>query len=227
MRPASEQVLLLQLRTIAFFQELDEATLAWLAAQCRWHEYGAGETVFWEGEPAAGLSFLQAGWLKVVKSVPSGREQVLRFLGPGETFNEIGVLANQPNPATAIALEPAGVYLIPREAMLQLLREQPAFAQHLIEQLAGRVMHLVTLVADLSLRSVTGRLASLLLSDATDDILHRPRWYTQSELAARLGTVPDVIQRALRSLEEAGVIQVQRHRIHILDRARLTEIAAQ
>jgi CRP/FNR family transcriptional regulator len=82
-------------------------------------------------------------------------------------------------------------------------------------------------VADLSLRSVTGRLASLLLSDATDDILHRPRWYTQSELAARLGTVPDVIQRALRSLEEAGVIQVQRHRIHILDRARLTEIAAQ
>ena len=111
--------------------------------------------------------------------------------------------------------------------MVQLMAERPLFTQHLIQQLAGRVIHLVGLVADLSLRPVVGRLASLLLTGATDDILHRPRWYTQAELASRLGTVPDVIQRALRQLEDSGVIAVERHHIRVLDREKLAEIAAQ
>ena len=216
-----------QLRTVPFFQVLDEVMLSRLADECRWHVYESGETVFWEGETAVGLYFVQAGWLKVIKSGVSGREQVLRFLGPGETFNEVSVLANQPNPATAVALEEVGIWLIPHTSLVRLFTEQPAFAQHLIQQLAKRVIHLVTLVADLSLRSVTGRLASLLVTDTTEDVLHRPRWYTQSELASRLGTVPDVVQRALRSLTDEGVIQVERHRIQILDRDKLIEIASQ
>ncbi|HUM72094.1 MAG TPA: helix-turn-helix domain-containing protein, partial [Chloroflexota bacterium] len=76
------------------------------------------------------------------------------------------------------------------------------------------------------LRPVTGRLARLLLADAVADVLERPRWYTQAELAARLGTVPDVIQRALRELENEGFIQVERQHIRILDRAGLAAIAA-
>jgi DNA-binding transcriptional regulator YhcF (GntR family) len=64
-----------------------------------------------------------------------------------------------------------------------------------------------------------------LLEDASDDVLHRPRWYTQAELAARLGTVPDVIQRVLRGLENDGFIAVERHQIRILDRQALTDMA--
>jgi len=214
-----------QLQAIPLFAGLDEATCADLAAAVVWRTYAAGETVFWEGDPAAGLYFLQSGWLKVVKSVPSGREQVIKFLGPGETFNEIGALGNQPNPATAVALEPTAVWVIRREVLVALLRERPSFAQYIVERLAERVNHLVGLVADLSLRSVTERLARLLLEDTTDDVLHRPRWYTQSELAARLGTVPDVIQRALRTLESEGLIEVQRHHIRVLDRPALQKIA--
>ena len=225
-RPTETQ-LLENLHTLPFFQDLDLGTTAVLAAQTRWQTYQTGEVIFWEGESAAGLYLMHAGWLKVVKTTPSGREQVLRFFGPGEMFNEIGALANQPNPATAVALEPVGLWLLPRQIMVQLMAERPLFAQHLIQQLAGRVIHLVGLVADLSLRPVVGRLASLLLTGATDDILHRPRWYTQAELASRLGTVPDVIQRALRQLEDSGAIAVERHHIRVLDREKLAEIAAQ
>jgi len=74
------------------------------------------------------------------------------------------------------------------------------------------------LVADLSLHTVTARLARLLLEQAEGDVLHRHSWATQAEMAARLGTVPDVLSRALRGLVEAGLIQVQRHQIQILDR---------
>ncbi|MEJ2748065.1 MAG: helix-turn-helix domain-containing protein [Anaerolineae bacterium] len=105
------------------------------------------------------------------------------------------------------------------------MQQRPDFAQHVIESMAERVQYLVTLVTDLSLRSVIGRLSRLILEDADGDTLHRPQWYTQSELAARLGTVPDVIQRALRTLESDDIIEVQRHLIRIRDHQALAQIA--
>lgn len=213
------------LSEIPFFGELEKPARQALAQMSRWREYDAGEVVVLEGDAQPGLYYLHFGWLKVVKTSPAGREQILRFLEPGDTFNEIGVFTNQANPATAIALEPAGVWLIPRTALLRLLQEKPDFAQHIISKMAERMLYLVSLVTDLSLRPVTGRLARLLLEDAVNDVLERPRWYTQAELAARLGTVPDVVQRALRSLENDSLLAVDRHQIRILDRAALTEIA--
>jgi CRP/FNR family transcriptional regulator len=187
-----------------------------------WREYAAGEVVVLEGEAAAGFFYIQSGWLKVGKVSANGREQVLSFIEPGHTFYEVGAFSDQPNPATAVALETAGVWLIKRERVMQLVRERPFFAEFILSKMADRLLHLVSLVTDLSLRPVTGRLARLLLESAESDILHRPRWYTQAELAARLGTVPDVIQRALRELEKEKLIKVTRQTIHILDRPGLT-----
>ena len=196
-----------------------------LARASNWRVYETGDVVVLEGDAQPGLYYLQFGWLKVVKLSPTGREQILRFLEPGDTFNDIGVFANQTNPATAIALEPAGVWIMQRQALLHLLETRPDFSQHVIMKMAERMLYLVSLVTDLSLRPVTGRLARLLLEDAVGDVLERPRWYTQAELAARLGTVPDVVQRALRGLENDGLIVVDRQKIRILDRAALANIA--
>ena len=214
-----------QLQTLTFFVGLSESTLKELVQTAVWRSYEAGEIIFLEGEQASGLYFLQSGWVKVVKSSLAGREQVLRFMEPGDTFNEIVVFANLANPATAIALETAETWILPRQALSHTLRQNPDFAQHAIAKMAERVLHLVNLVADLSLRPVTGRLARLISDGAVDDVLARPRWYTQTELAARLGTVPDVVQRALRQLEHDGLIQVERHQIRILDAAALADIA--
>lgn len=214
-----------QLQTLTFFVGLPQNTLAELVKTAVWRTYNPGEIIFLEGEQASGLYFLQSGWVKVVKSSPAGREQVLRFMEPGDTFNEIVVFANLANPATAIALETAEIWLLPRQSLSQTLRQNPDFAQHAIAKMAERVLHLVNLIADLSLRPVTGRLARLIGDGAVDGVLSRPRWYTQTELAARLGTVPDVVQRALRQLEQDGLIQVERHQIRILDAAALADIA--
>jgi CRP/FNR family transcriptional regulator len=223
-RPESSSLVAL-LRDNPFFKGLDEQTLNDLARDAVWREHAAGEVIFLEGDASPGLYHLHSGWLKAVKTSPEGREQVLRFIGPGETFNEIGAFANQPNPATAIALEAAGVWLLRREAVVRVLRERPEVATRVIENMATRVIDLVNLVADLSLRPVTARLARLLLDGATGDVLHRPRWYTQAELAARLGTVPDVIQRAMRGLEAEGIITVERQLIRIRNRAALEKLA--
>lgn len=216
-----------KLQTHPFFSDLTPQYLNLLAEGARWREYQAGEIVILEGEAMAGLYFMQYGWLKIVKISQGGREQVLKFMQEGETFNEIGVFANRPNPATAIALEPVGVWCIRKESIEKLLRDYPEFANQVVAQMADRLLYLVTLVNDLSLKPVIGRLASLLLQGATDGVLERPRWLTQVELAARLGTVPDVVQRALRQLAKQGLIRVDRRTIYIIDKAGLREFSGQ
>jgi len=135
------------------------------------------------------------------------------------------VLADRPNPATAIALEDATLWLIERATLRRLLLAHPDVALRVLENMADRVVGLVQLVADLSLHSVEVRLARFLLEQAEGGEVVRPRWSTQSELAARLGTVPDVLSRALRTLSEAGLIVVDRQRIQILDVSALRQRA--
>jgi CRP/FNR family transcriptional regulator len=217
--------LLAQLRTIPFFAGLDEPLLRELAQGAVRRNYQSGEVVFLEGELPVGLYYLTSGWLKISKSSAQGREQILQFLEPGSTFNAVGVLANQPNPATAIALEPASVWILRRNAVMVLLAQRPELARHVIERMAARILELVELAGDLSFRTVSQRLARLLLADAEGNALRRPGWYTQAEIAARLGTVPDVVQRALGSMAANGWIVVEREAIVIHDREALAEIA--
>lgn len=183
--------------------------------------YDADEIVFLEGEPAAGLYIVQAGWLKAVKYSVDGREQVLSFLGEGEVINAISVFADIPNPATVVALEPTTLLLVNKETVVTVLEDHPKLARAVIHRLANRMLHLVSLVEDLSLRTVESRLARFLLEEAKENVVPRQQWTTQAELAHRLGTVTDVLNRVLRSLSDEGIIDVQRRQITILDRAGL------
>jgi len=205
------------LTAIPYFAGLDSPRLWKLAQSTTRRQVGAGQIIFSEGEPCNGLLIVQEGWIKTVKICPSGPEQVLCVAGPGEMCNEIGVFASVPNPATAIALEPAILWSIPQGSVHQLMGEVPAVAQLVTRGLARRVLHMLTMVEDLSLRTVEARLARLLLERARDGTLHRHRWATQEVMAARLGTVPDVLNRELKKLAAQGLIRVARHQIQILD----------
>ncbi|MBK9007383.1 MAG: winged helix-turn-helix domain-containing protein [Anaerolineae bacterium] len=91
--------------------------------------------------------------------------------------------------------------------------------------MADKIVGLVTLAADLSLKTVEARFAKLLLDAAEGDVIERRRWTNQTELAARLGTVPDVLSRVIRELTKVGLIEMDRQSIRILDRAGLAERA--
>ena len=213
------------LATVPHFSGLDDATLRAVAEAAIRRDFGDNQVVFVEGQPSKGLYIVETGWLKVVKMSADGREQVIHFLGPGETFNALSVFTELPNPATVVALEKSVVWLIPREAMLRLLDAHPKLARVIVQKLAMRVQHLVSLVEDLSLHTVEARLARLLLEHGERGTVQRRRWANQTEMAARLGTVPDVLSRALRKLAAEELIRVARHQIEILDIKGLEERA--
>ncbi|MCK6539171.1 MAG: Crp/Fnr family transcriptional regulator [Anaerolineales bacterium] len=213
------------LKSVSYFSELDDAALNLLAQSAIRRAYDAGQVILIEGEPCAGLYIVESGWLKAVKIGADGREQVLQTLRAGEAFNALSVFTDAPNQATVSVLEDSIVWLVQREFLLGLMDARPALARQVVKDLAGRVMHLIRLVEDLSLRSVEARLARLLLEQAEGGSVQRRRWATQAEMASRLGTVPDVVNRALRKLAEEGMIHVARHQIQILDKEGLRTVA--
>lgn len=205
------------LSAVPYFANLDAALIEIIAQQTKYQHYDTGQVVFLEGEQDVALYIVHTGWLKAVKTSPDGREQVLHFIGAGEVFNAIGVFVEESNPATVIALEPTTVWVIQQNAMLNLFDQHPELGRMIIRRLASRVQQLIQMVEDLSLRTIESRLARYLIEQSTEEQLSRPRWATQAEMANRLGTVPDVLNRALRSLAKDNLIRVERHQIQILD----------
>jgi CRP/FNR family cyclic AMP-dependent transcriptional regulator len=208
------------LSSIPYFAYLDEAALQAVAQAVLKRQYSKDEIIFLEGDPCAGLFIVEKGRVKVFKVSLDGREQVLKLLAPGEFFNEVAVLDGGPNPVSAMTALDSTLWIIDRSTMLDLLARYPALAQGIIENLAAHARHLVSLVEDLSLRTVSARLAKLLLTQAVRGG-EAPQRMTQQEMAAQLGTVREMVGRVLRSFEDEGLIRFDRHRIVILDRAAL------
>lgn len=205
------------MHSVPYFARLDTAAMEAAAARAISRNYGKGAVIFLEGDPCAGLHVIEEGRVKLYKVSAEGREQVVKLLGPGEFFNEVAVFDGGPNPVSAMAALDATLWVIDCASMRDLVSRFPALAEAVIENLAARSRHLLSLVEDLSLRTVSARLAKLLLSQAQTGGA-APRLTSQQEMAAQVGTVREMVGRVLRTLEDQGLIQLDRHRIVILDR---------
>lgn len=210
------------LRAVPYFADLDQSTLEDIRRAALSRSYGRGDVVFLEGEPCLGMYVIHSGRVRIFKTSPEGREQVLAVFGPGQSFNEVPVFDGGPNPASAEALEPTELCLLRTDDVQVLLRRHPAFAAAVIRVLAARLRHLTGLVEDLSFKHVTGRIAKILIGQASSP---QPGRLTQQEMAAMAGTAREVVGRALKSLEQEGIIRVERGRIVIVDRQRLEALA--
>jgi len=200
---------------------LDARTLDALARAAVPQHYKAGQVIYLEGEPATAVFVLESGWVKATRMSPDGREQAMSVLKPMDIFGDVAVFSGTPYPGTVVALEEVEVWAIDGGALRELVARYPQLASAVIRHLARRVLYFIELVEDLSLRSVEARLANTLLKNAQqvdgDLVVPRRQWTTFDEMATRLGTVRDVLSRALHTLEEERLLKVERHQIVLLD----------
>ena len=192
-------------------------------------QYKAGQVIYLEGEPAEVVYILEKGWVKATRMTHEGREQGLLFLRPVEIFGDIAVFSGKSYPGTVTALEDVEAWLIPSQVLLTLVKQYPNLALAIIHRLSERVLHYIGLVEDLSLRNIEARLASTLLRNAElrneQLIVSRRAWTTLDEMAVRLGTVRDVLSRAMKILETENLIIVNKQFIHLIDPQGLAERA--
>jgi CRP/FNR family transcriptional regulator len=108
-----------------------------------------------------------------------------------------------------------------------MMEAHPEIGRAFMRTFALRIRQLVGLVEELSFKSVTGRVARILLDqlpDPTGEGGQSPRRLTQREIAAMVGTAREVAGRALKALEQQGAIRIERGRIVIVDRERLASL---
>jgi CRP-like cAMP-binding protein len=216
------------LRSVPYFSGLDETGLGALRRYVYEKRAGRGELLLSEGAIADALYLVVEGVVKVFKTSADGREQILRIMRPGESFNDVPVLNGGESLVSAAAMGPVVLYAIKKSDLEKMTREHPQLAFNIIKVLSQRVTELISLVEDLSFRHVTGRVAKMLLEYAGDNTgdkaAERPR-LTQQEMAAMIGTAREMVGRSLKSLESDGAIRMERNRIIITDRKALRETA--
>jgi CRP-like cAMP-binding protein len=208
------------LKSIPYFAGLSAAELDAIKPLILEKKAGRGEIILDDGEPADGLYFLVSGAVKLFKTSAEGKEQILDIIRPGQSFNDASVFGDTPNQADVQAMSPVVVYEIRKTDIMGILQKNPRVSSNTIKVLAGQMGRLVALVEELSFKHVTGRVAKILLEHAGDGASPGLR-LTQQEMAALAGTAREVVGRSLKSLEEEGIIRLERHRLVIANKEAL------
>lgn len=219
------------LKKSLLFSGLDDEYLAEVAAIAVKRTFVRGESLFTEGEAATGFYLLAAGSLKLCKISPDGKEKVLHFVHPMETFAEAAFFGDGRYPAEARALEKGEAIFFPREAFMGLLERNPRFSLNLIVSLSLLLRKFARQIEELSFAEVPARLAAYLVTLAEKkSTSFQGKTYLdlemkKGELASHLGTVSETLSRTFRKMKEEGIIEVEGSRVIVHAMARLKEMA--
>jgi CRP-like cAMP-binding protein len=218
-------------RQTELFQNLAEDVLADLARYSVVKRLKRNEILFLAGEPAKGLYVIASGAVRAFRTSPDGREQIIHVERAVTTIAEVPVFDDGNYPSTTAAEEPTTLYFLDKHHILQTAVHHPQLALAAVKLLASRLRRCAELVETLSLREVGQRLAQLLLEEARDHGIKTNSGIriklrlTHNQLAARIGTVREVVTRTLTRLEEHGLVVHEGKNILIPDVKILTSFA--
>ncbi len=212
------------IESVPIFSSITEEEMLKIAAITTDRTYQKGEMVYLEGDEGGTLYVLHKGQVKVTRIGTSGKEQVIRVLGPGAFMGELSLLSPAPMTDNAEALEATTMCMIDGKKLKGLMLENPSIALKVIEELSRRLESAEELIEDINLLSVEQRLAQALLKLAGegDEIVLSIR---KSDLASQIGMSQETLSRKLSSFQEQGLIGlVGQRKIRILDRGQLAKI---
>lgn len=204
----------------AFWRE-KVAALAYLA------EFPAGQVIFWEHNEVPGLYCVGSGLVRVVKDGPKGKQLVLHFAQPGQTFGEVAVFGGFNAPATAEAIEDTVCCVVPSRSLRALLEAHHELCLGLLGATAYWVRTLVTRLEDTVLYDAVSRLARYLLAvdhSAGQGPFTLP--VMKKDLAAHLNLTQETLSRTLRKLVDLCVIESHSDgTVRVLDARELAKLA--
>jgi CRP/FNR family transcriptional regulator len=219
------------LKNSLLFSGLNEPDLQSLSAITVRRSFAKGETLFSEGDEATGFYLLVSGHIKMCRVSSDGREKVLHFVRPGETFAEAAFFGDGTYPADARAVESGEVLFLPKQGFMELMTDKPQFGLNLVVSLSLALRRFVRQIEELTFADVASRLASFLVKRAAEHstsyggITYLELGIKKGELAAQLGTAGETVSRTFRKLKEEGIIELDGRKVTILQMDRLQLLA--
>jgi CRP/FNR family cyclic AMP-dependent transcriptional regulator len=194
---------------------LNPALLESMTALGMSRAFRKGATILNEGEDGSTLYIILEGKVQAYASSADGRQVILAEYGAGQYFGELA-LDGGVRAASVKALEPTTCCVIRALDLRDVLAMHPDFALHLIQKLSRMVRRSTDLVKALALQDVYGRLVRLFmeLSDGNGfdarRVLREP--LTQQDIADRIGSSREMVNRVLKDLVTGGYVSVERGR---------------
>ncbi len=217
------------LRRVPLFTDLSDLQLGAIAARATRKRYERYSTVFSEGDACRELLIVEEGSVKLVKSAANGRQQLIGIERTGNTLAEIPIFDGGLHTVTALVMEPSVLVRLDADHFRSVCLQQPEVAANFIKVLGHRLRRLENLVEELSFSTVRGRLITYLLRLAAEQGRSSGSFVdfelneNNEELAARIGTVRELISRNLGRLHNDGLIEMRRRFVRIPNIRRLED----
>lgn len=189
---------------------LDDRWLDALISAGSQRSYPRNTLLIQEGDRSDQLYVVLSGRLKVYLSDSEGKEIVIDTLVPRQLFGEMA-LEGEPRSASVMTTEPCKLAVIERDQFKRFLADNPDAAYALIVTLIRRARNLTRAVGSLALLDVYGRVARLLLDNASEENgrLVVGERLTQQEIARRVSASREMVSRIVTDLREGGYIGIE------------------
>ena len=211
------------LAKVPIFSGLTETELGFLAQRAVPRQYAPGEVVFAEGQPCAGLYVVERGHIRIFKTSPGGREQVLTIDGPGSSVAEVPVFDGGNYPASGAVVDSALLLFVSKQDFQALCLAHPQVTLKVLRIVGARLRRLVEIIEELSFTTVRHRLASFLVRLARQEGKRTPAGIeillpaSHQELAAQIGTVRELVSRNLSRFQAEGLLIVEGRNVIVRD----------
>ena len=217
-----------QIQDIPLFQGLSNEVLEALSRRVLIGTYQPGEVIVAETDLVKAFFVVISGQVKLSKSSMDGKEQTLYLLGPGEPFGLCTAFATHDFPAGALALKKTDILTIPGTAVEEIVMREPELLLNILKVLSHRLKESMKLIEALSLKEIPQRLAAFIVAldrknGSSEEKIELP--VTHRELSKILGATPEALSRALRKMQNDGILEVQGRVITILNNNALKELA--
>lgn len=213
---ALSQMLLFQGLTPAELKRLNEQVL-------RKKTFPAATNIITVAQPGEVVYILLEGSVKIYVDQLDGSEVILAFLGPGDTFGEMGLIGSSGRSASVLTLEPCTCLGIDRATFLQSVRTINQLSFNLVRLLSKRLRLANEQIQALSSLDVRGRVARQLLafaqrygeSNQKVEVLI-PLRLTQTDLASLVGASRERVNQVVVEFKEKEFISVDaKHHITV------------
>jgi CRP/FNR family transcriptional regulator, cyclic AMP receptor protein len=200
---------------------LSEGDRRRLVVQARRRRYGRNDVLFHEGDPGDTLYLVAQGHVAIRMSTPLGDVATVRIVRPGEFFGELAVVSPGPRNATAVALDQVEALVLDRGQLDSLRSDDEHATEILLAALVAEVRRLSDQLVEVMFVPVDKRLWRRILELSsifgTEGEPASTLPMTQDLIAQTAGCVRPTANRVLRAGERAGLINMRRGAIDIVD----------
>jgi CRP/FNR family transcriptional regulator, cyclic AMP receptor protein len=209
------------LADVDLFRDLSERDMAELERVTTITAVPRGR-VFYQPEDVSEVLFLvKEGHVQLYRISPEGKKLVIATLGAGALFGEMALLGQQMQNAFAEALDDCLIFVMSRTDLERLIAAKPAVGLRMLEITGKRLRDAEKRLEDMAFRGIPARLASLLLRLSAEQNSTEIVGLTHQDLAETVGTYRETATQVLNDMKAAGLIEIGRKRIKLLDVERL------